>query len=54
MEIEEPEEKKVQQQAQSGIHLKREAPRPDIITEAMSAHKNGPSMTVLQKTQQAA
>jgi hypothetical protein len=31
----EPEEKKVQQQAQSGIHLKRIFPRPDTITETM-------------------
>ena len=31
-----------------------EVPRPDTITEAMVSSQKGPSMTALQKTQQAA
>jgi hypothetical protein len=38
---EEPEEKKVQQQAQSGIQLKGRPPRTDTITEAMEHSQKG-------------
>jgi hypothetical protein len=51
---EEPEEKKVQHQAQSGIQLKGRSQGLTLLLRLWSAHKKGPSMTALQKTQQAA
>jgi hypothetical protein len=50
----EHEEKKVQRQAQSGIQLKGRSQGLKLLLRLWSAHKNGPSMTVLRKTQQAA
>ena len=47
---EEPEESEAQNRPKLGYRSK-EAPRPDIITEAV--HKNGHIMTALQNTQQA-
>jgi hypothetical protein len=50
----EPEEKKVQQQAQSGIQLKGRSQGLTLLLRLWSAHKKEPSMTALRKTQQAA
>jgi hypothetical protein len=52
--IEEPEEKKVQQQAQSGMQLKGRSQGLTLLLRLWSTHKKGPIMTVPQKTQQAA
>ena len=51
---EEPEEKKVQQQAQSRFQLKGWSQVLTILLRLWSTHKKGPSMTILQKTQQTA
>jgi hypothetical protein len=51
---EDPEEKKVQQQAQSGIQLKGRSQGLTLLLRLWNAHKKGPSMKVLRKTQQAA
>jgi hypothetical protein len=51
---EEPEEKKVQRQAQSGIQLKRRLQGLSLFLRLWSTHKKGPTMTALQKTQVAA
>ena len=51
---EEPEEKKVQQQAQSGIQLKGRPQGLPLILKLWCAYKQGPIMTVLRKAQQAA
>jgi hypothetical protein len=51
---EEPEEKKVQQQAQSWIQLKGRSQGLILLLRLWRAHKIGPRMTVLWKTQQAA
>ena len=48
---EEPEEKR---EAQSGIQLKGRSQGLTLLLRLCSAHKKGPSMTALQKTQQAA
>ena len=48
---EEPEKKKVQQQAQSGIQLKVGGQGLTLLLRLWSAHKKGPSMTALRKTQ---
>lgn len=50
---EEPEEKKVQRQAQSGIQLKGRSHSLTLLLRLWSAHKKGPSMAILRKTQQA-
>jgi hypothetical protein len=51
---EELKEKKVQQQAQSEIQLKDRYQGMTLLLRLWSTHKKGPSMTALQKTQQAA
>jgi hypothetical protein len=51
---EEPEEKKVQQQAQSGIQLKGRYQGLTLLLRLQRAHKKGSILTALQKTQQAA
>jgi hypothetical protein len=51
---EEPEEKKVQWQAQSGIQLKGRSQGLTLLLMLWSTHKKGSIMTALQKTQQAA
>jgi hypothetical protein len=51
---EEPEEKKVQWQAQSGIQFKGRSQGLTLLLRLWSAHKKGSSMTALQKTQQVA
>jgi hypothetical protein len=51
---EEPEGKKVQWQAQSGIQVKERSQGLTLLLRLWSAHKKGPIMTALQKTQQAA
>jgi hypothetical protein len=51
---EEPVEKKVQQQTQSGIQLKGRSQSLTLLLRLWSTHKKGPSMTALWKTQQAA
>jgi hypothetical protein len=51
---EEPEEKKVQWQPQSGIHLKGRFQGLTLLLRLWSAHKKGSIMTAIQKTQQAA
>jgi hypothetical protein len=43
----EPEEKKFQQQAQSGIHLKKESQDLTLLLRLWRAHKKEPFMTVL-------
>jgi hypothetical protein len=50
----EPEEKKVQQQAQSGIQLKGRSQGLTLLLMLWRAHKKGPSITALWKTQLAA
>jgi hypothetical protein len=47
---EEPEEKKVQWQAQSGIQLKGRSQGLALLLRLWSAHKKGPIMTALQKS----
>jgi hypothetical protein len=49
-----PEEKKIQGQAQSGIQLKGRSQGLTLLLRLWSAHKKGPIMTALRKTQQAA
>jgi hypothetical protein len=49
---EEPEEKKVQQQAQSVIQGRSQG--LTLLLRQWDTHKKGPSMTALRKTQQAA
>jgi hypothetical protein len=51
---EDPEEKKVQRQAQSRIQLKGRSQGLTLLLRVWSTHKKGPSMTVPRKTQQAA
>jgi hypothetical protein len=51
---EEPEEKKVQRQAQSEIQLKGRSQGLTLLLRLWRVHKKGPSMTTLWKTQQAA
>jgi hypothetical protein len=51
---EEPEEKEVQRQAQSGILLKGMVQDLTLLLRLWNVHKRGPIMTALQKTQQAA
>ena len=51
---EEPEEKKVQWQAQTRIQLKGRSQGLTLLLRLWSAHKKGPSMTTPWKTQQAA
>jgi hypothetical protein len=51
---EEPEEKKVQQQSQSGIQLKGRPHNLTLLLRLWRAHKKGPSMNIFWKTQQAA
>jgi hypothetical protein len=51
---EESEQKKVQWQAQSGIHLKGRSQALRLLLRLWSIHKKGPSITALRKTQQAA
>ena len=51
---EEPEEKKVHRQAQSGIQLKGRFQGLTLLLRLWSAHKKGPIMTSPQKTQQRA
>jgi hypothetical protein len=51
---EEPEEKKVQWQAQSGIQLKGRPQGPTLLLRLWSSHKKGPIMTAPGKTQQTA
>ena len=51
---EEPEEKKAQRQAQSGIQLKGRSQGLILLLRLWSTHKKGPIMTALRKTQQAA
>jgi hypothetical protein len=51
---EEPEEKKVQQQTQSGIQLKGRSQGLTLLLRLWNTHKKVPSMTALQSTQQAA
>jgi hypothetical protein len=51
---EEPEKKKIQQQAQSGIKLKGRPQGLTLLLRLWSTHKKGPIMTAFQKTQQAA
>jgi hypothetical protein len=51
---EEPVKKKVQWQAQSGIQLKGQSQGLILLLRLQSAHKKGPIMTALWKTQQAA
>ena len=51
---EEPEEKKVLWQAQSGIQLKERFQGLTLLLGLWSTHKKGPSMILLWKTQQAA
>jgi hypothetical protein len=51
---EEPEKKKVQRQAQSGIQLKGRSQGLTLLLTLWSAHKKRPIMTALLKTQQAA
>jgi hypothetical protein len=48
---EEPEEKKVQQQVQSGIQLKGSSQGLTLLLRLWRTHKNGPSMIILEKTQ---
>jgi hypothetical protein len=50
--VEEPKEKKVQQQTQSGIQLKWRAQGLTLLLRLWSAHKKGPIMTALQKTKE--
>jgi hypothetical protein len=50
---EDSEEKKVQRQPQSGIQLKGRSQDLTLFLRLWSAHKKGPIMTALQKTQQA-
>jgi hypothetical protein len=47
---EEPEEKKVQRQVQSGIQLKGRSQGLTLLLRLWSAHKKGPIMTALGKT----
>jgi hypothetical protein len=54
MEIEEPKEKKVQEQAQRGIRLKGRPQGLTLLLRLWRAHKKGPSMTAFWKTQLAA
>jgi hypothetical protein len=49
----EPEEKKIQRQAQSWIQPKKRFQGMTLLLRLWSAHKKEPSMTVLQKTQEA-
>jgi hypothetical protein len=51
---EETEEKKVQQQVQCGIQLKRRSQVLALLLSLWRAHKKGPSMITFQKMQQAA
>jgi hypothetical protein len=51
---EKPGKKKVQPQAQSGIQLKGRSQGLTLSLRLWSAHRKGPSMTALRKTQQAA
>jgi hypothetical protein len=51
---EEPEEKKVQQQAQREIQLKRRSQALTLLLRLWSTDKKGPHMTTFQKTHQAA
>jgi hypothetical protein len=51
---EEPEEKKVLPQAQSGIQLNRRSQSLTLLLKLWSTHKKIPIMTALQKTQRAA
>ena len=51
---EEPNENKVQWQAQSGIQLKSRSQCLTLLLRLWSAHKKGPIVTKLRKTQQAA
>jgi hypothetical protein len=51
---EEPEENKVQLQAQSGIQLKERSQGLTLLLRLWGTHKKGPSMTALWKTHQAA
>jgi hypothetical protein len=51
---EEPEEKKVQKLAQSGIQLKGRSQGLTLLLNLWNAHKKGSIMTALRKTQQAA
>jgi hypothetical protein len=44
---EDPEEKKVQRQAQNGIQLKRRSQGLILLLKLWSAHKRGPSITTL-------
>jgi hypothetical protein len=46
---EEPEEKKVQKEAQSGIQLKGRPQGLTLLQRLWSIHKKGPSMTAVQK-----
>jgi hypothetical protein len=48
---EEPEEKKVQWQAQSGIQVKERSQGLTLLLRLWSAHKKGSIMTALRKTQ---
>jgi hypothetical protein len=48
---EEPEEKEVQRQTQSGIQLKERSQVLTLLLKLWSAHKKEPSMTALPKTQ---
>jgi hypothetical protein len=48
--MEEPEEKKVQRQAQSGMQLKGRSQDLTLLLMLWIIHKKGPIMTALQKT----
>jgi hypothetical protein len=48
-----PEEKEVQQQSQTAIHLKGMLQVMTLFLRLWSAHKKGPIMTALRKTKQA-
>jgi hypothetical protein len=50
----EPEEKKVQRQAESGIQLKGRSQGLTLLLRLWSAHRKGFSMAILQRTQQVA
>ena len=52
--VQEPEEKKVHRQAQSGIQLKGRPQGLTLLLRLWNTHKKGPIMTILQKTQQEA
>jgi hypothetical protein len=51
---EEPEAKKVQRQAQSGIQLKERSQGLTLLLRLWRAHQKGPIMTALRKIQQEA